>query len=86
MQVYADIPPHRYIVYDRVVRTSFGVDGRHDTRAESGLVVQNRGRTISGRQCTAPATFDRLTRTLVPAGDYARHREPLRLGRLPGVR
>lgn len=72
-QVHADAPPYRYIVYDRTVRTSFGGDGRYDSQAESGLVVQSGGQTVSSQRCASPAAFDRLTRTLVPAGDYAPH-------------
>ncbi len=71
-QVYADTPTHRYIVYDRVVRTSFD-DGRHDPQAESGLVVQRGTRTLSSRRCASPATFDERTRTMVPAGRYSPH-------------
>jgi|1186.fasta_scaffold32153_1 hypothetical protein len=71
-QVYANTPTHRYIVYDRVVRTSFD-DGRHDPQAESGLVVQSGGQTVLSRRCASSATFDRLTRTMVPAGDYTPH-------------
>lgn len=72
-QVYADTPTHRYIVYDRMVRTTFEDEGRHDPQAEAGLVVQKGGRTISSQRCTPPTTFDRITRMLVPAGDYAPH-------------
>jgi len=46
-QVYADTPTHRYIVYDRVVRTGFGADGHHDPKETSGLIVQSGGRTVS---------------------------------------
>lgn len=72
-QVYADTPTHRYIVYDRVVRTSFDGDGRHDPQEQAGLVVQSGGQTISSQRCASSATFDPLIRTLVPTGDYAPH-------------
>lgn len=73
-QVYADTPTHRYIVYNQMVRTAFGLDGLHDSKITSGLVLQSKGRTVSSRECAAlPATFDRLTETLVPEGDYVPH-------------
>jgi len=69
--VYADTPTHRYIVYNQMVRTGFGADGHHDPKETSGLVVRSKGRTVSSRECSAlPATFEQLTKTLVPAGDY----------------
>ena len=71
-QVYADTPTNRYIVYDRLVRTSFA-NGQHDPQAESGLVVQSGDRTLSSRRCAAPANFNRLTQTMMPAGDYTPH-------------
>lgn len=70
-QVYADTPTHRYIVYNQMVRAGFGADGHHDPKETSGLVVWSKGRTVSSRECSAlPATFEQLTETLVPAGDY----------------
>ena len=71
-QVYADTSAYRYIVYDRLVRTSFD-NGQHDPQAESGLVVLNGDRTVSSRRCASPATFDRVTRTMMPTGDYTPH-------------
>jgi hypothetical protein len=72
-QVYAGTSTDRYLVYNRLVRTSIHDDGRFDPREESGLLVRSRGRTISNRQCTEPATFDWLTWKFVPAGDYVPH-------------
>jgi len=73
-QVYADTSTHRYIVYNQIVRTGFDDEGHHDPKETSGLVVQSGGRTVSSRECAAlPATFERLTETLVPAGDYVPH-------------
>ena len=42
-QVYADTPTHRYLVYDRMVRTGFGADGLHYPREDIGLLVQSTG-------------------------------------------
>jgi hypothetical protein len=72
-QVYADTSTHRYIVYERTVRTSFGNDRHHDPQSEAGLVIQSRGQTISNRQCASPATFSQSARARIPLGDYAPH-------------
>ncbi len=80
-QVYADTPTHRYIVYDRMVRTGFGADGHHDAKTTTGLLVLRDGQKVLGRECALPKTFDeqtavfdqRLTEKLVPAGDYVDH-------------
>lgn len=42
----------RYVLFDTVMRTAFGPDGRHDPAISSGLVVQKRGRTVATRLCT----------------------------------
>ncbi len=73
MQVYADTPTQRYIIYSQFIRTGFGEDGHFDPKETSGLVVQSGGQIVSNRECALPATFDQLTRTLVPAGDYVPH-------------
>jgi len=72
-QIYADTPTHRYIVYSQFIRTGFGKDGHFDPKETSGLVVRSEGRIVSSRECALPATFDQLTRTLVPLGDYVPH-------------
>ena len=78
-QVYADTPTHRYIVYDRMVRTGFDDEGHNLSEMTEGLVVQSEGRTVSNRDCAQPLgilppAFDqRLLETLVPEGDYVPH-------------
>ncbi len=80
-QVYADTPTHRYIVYDRIVRTGFGPDGHHDPKETVGLLVQSGGRIVSSQQCALPKSFDertavfdqRLTEKLVPESEYVPH-------------
>ena len=72
-QVYFSTSTYRYIVYDQVVRTSFGDDGRHDPQERSGLIVQKDRKTIADQQCAMPGTFKRLIEALVPAGDYLPH-------------
>ena len=80
-QVYADTPTHRYVVYNRMVRTAFGPDGLHDSKITSGLVVQRRGRTVWSRECGRSKVFDpfagrfnqRLIKQLLPEGDYVDH-------------
>ena len=72
-QVYADTPTHRYIIYPQFVRTGFGDDGLHYPKFTSGLLVQSGGRTVLSRECTLPVTFDPITRTLVPEGEYVPH-------------
>ena len=80
-QVYADTPTHRYIVYNRMIRTAFGPDGLHDSRITSGLLVQRGGRTVWSRECGMSKIFDpfagrfdqRLIEKLLPEGDYVDH-------------
>ncbi len=82
-QVYADTPTHRYVVYDRIVRTGFGVDGLHYPREGDGLLVQSGGRTVWRRQCALPSSydpntipegrFDPLIEKLIPEGEYVDH-------------
>ena len=81
-QVYADTPTHRYLVYDRMVRTGFVADGLHYPREDIGLLVQSEGRTVWRRQCALPrsydphtpeASFDPLIEKLIPEGEYVDH-------------
>lgn len=72
-QVYADTATHRYIVFEEVVRTAFGADGRHDPQADSGLFVQRGGKIVSSRTCTEAMTFSPLAEKLIPPGDYVPH-------------
>jgi len=78
-QVYADTPTHRYIVYDRMVRTGFDNEGHNRSEMTEGLVVQSGGRTLSNQDCAQPVVllppaFDqRPLETLVPEGDYIPH-------------
>ena len=82
-QVYADTPTHRYVVYDRMVRTGFGADGLHYPQEDDGLLVQSGGRTAWRRQCAPPRSydphtipegrFDPLIEKLIPGGEYVDH-------------
>ena len=80
-QVYADTPTHRYIVYNRMIRTAFGPDGLHDARITSGLLVQRGGRTVWSRECGISKVFDPfagrfdqgLIEKLLPEGTYVDH-------------
>ena len=78
-QVYADTPMHRYIVYDRMVRTGFDKEGHSLSQITQGLLVRSGGRTISSRHCTYPVgaeppAFDqRQIENLLPQGKYVPH-------------
>lgn len=78
-QAYADTLTHRYVVFDRMVRTGFDDEGHNIPRMTQGLLVQSGGRTLSKRECAQPLgreppAFDqRLLETLVPEGDYVPH-------------
>ena len=78
-QAYADTPTHRYVVFDRMVRTGFDDEGHNIPRMTQGLLVQSGGRTVLNRECAQPLgreppAFDqRLLETLVPEGDYVPH-------------
>jgi hypothetical protein len=45
----------RYVVYSRVVRTTFDASGRNDPKFEAGVFVQAGGKLVSDRRCTRPA-------------------------------
>jgi hypothetical protein len=78
-QVYADTPTHRYIVYDRLVRTGVDKEGHSLSQMTQGLLVRNGGRTILSRHCTYPTgaeppAFDqRRIEALLPQGEYLPH-------------
>lgn len=78
-QVYADTPMHRYVVYDRMVRTGFDREGHNLSQMTQGLLVQSGGRMISSRNCTQPVgaeppAFDqRRIEALLPEGEYVPH-------------
>ena len=77
--MYADTPMHRYIVYDRMVRTGFDKEGHSLSQMTQGLLVRSGGRTISSRHCTYPVgaeppAFDqRQIENLLPQGKYVPH-------------
>ena len=72
-QVYADTSTHRYIVFNEIMRTAFGADGRHDPQADSGLFVQSGRKIVSSRTCAEAVTFSPLAEKLIPPGDYVPH-------------
>lgn len=78
-QVYADTPTHRYVIYDRMVRTGYDDEGHYLSKMTEGLMVRSKGRTLSNQDCTQPIglmppAFDqRLLETLVPEGKYVDH-------------
>lgn len=70
-QIWFASGDYRYVIYDRLVRTSFGADGRHDPQASAGLLIQRAGRTVSDRQCRGgmAAGVDKV----VPRGSFVEH-------------
>ncbi len=64
-----------------MVRTAFGLDGRHDSKITSGLLVQREGRIVWSRECGLSKVFDPfagrfdqwLIEKLLPEGDYVDH-------------
>ena len=61
-----------YVVFSRLVRTSFEDDGRHDPQASAGVVASKNRQVVGRRACTAPAdaTIDARTYGLLPQGVY----------------
>ena len=78
-QVYADTPTHRYIVYDRMVRTGVDKEGHSLSQMTQGLLVRSGERTVLSKHCTYPEGADlpafdqRRTEALLPQGDYVPH-------------
>ena len=78
-QVYAVTPTHRYVVYDRMVRTGFDREGHNLSQMTQGLLVQSGGQTVSSRRCAQPVgveppAFDqRGIEALLPEGKYVPH-------------
>lgn len=62
---------YRYVIYDRVVRTAFGADGKHDPQASAGLMVQHGGRTVSNRGCGGGIAS--RAAGAMPRGDFVEH-------------
>lgn len=78
-QVYADTLTHRYVVYDRMVRTGYDDEGHYRSKMTEGLMVQSEGRTLSNHDCAQPLGFSppvfdqRRLEALVPEGEYVPH-------------
>lgn len=62
----------RYIVYDRLVRTAFGGDGRHDAQASAGVLVRKAGKTILDAQCVGSSGggMDSALAKYIPPGHF----------------
>jgi hypothetical protein len=78
-QVYADTPTHRYVVYDRMVRTGFDREEHSLSRMTQGLLVRSGNRTVLSGRCTHPVgaeppAFDqRRIEAPLPEGEYVPH-------------
>lgn len=72
-QVYVDTPSHRYIVYNKVIKTTLNDEGRYNPRETAGLFVQSGGRTVSNRECARWTDFEPGIEKLAPEGDYVPH-------------
>ena len=72
-QVYVVTPTHRYIVYDKVIKTTLNDEGRYNPRETAGLVVQKGGRTALNRECARWTDFEPSTEKLTPEGGYVPH-------------
>ncbi len=78
-QVYADTPTHRYVVYDRMVRTGFDREGHRLSQMTQGVLVRSGRQTVSSMRCAQPVgveppAFDqRRIEALLPEGEYVPH-------------
>lgn len=78
-QIYADTPTHRYLVYDRMVRTGFDAKGHNLSQITQGLLVRRGGRTVWQGRCipsegNEPPSFDQQRiEALLPQGEYVPH-------------
>lgn len=74
-QITATNNNYTYTLFDRVTRTSFDPEGRHDAAITSGLLVRRAGRTVLVRACSdEPTVSSRLTEQLIPQGPFVEHR------------
>lgn len=65
---------YSYVVYDKTVRTAFGIDGRNDPATTAGLVVKRGNRIISDQRCTGSATgLAAEARLSLPPGNFVEH-------------
>jgi hypothetical protein len=67
---------YRYVVYDRLVRTGFGRDGRHDPQASSGVLVLKGAKVTADLRCTGNGahTIDRARAAVLPEGPFTERR------------
>lgn len=72
-QITASHGDYHYTVYDRIVRTSFGADGRHDPAFSSGLIVRRGGRTISARRCNDEPIMTSDPTEAIAKGSFVAH-------------
>lgn len=75
-QIHFTSEIYRYILYDRIVRSGFGADGRNDPQFSAGLIVLQNRRRLAERPCTnntgAFINSDLAGRYL-EAGEYIEH-------------
>lgn len=66
---------HRYVIYDKIVRTSFEPNEGNNSRSSTGLLVQRAGRTISDRECggSVDATISPLASRYTSSGEVTQH-------------
>lgn len=73
-QITATNKGYRYTLFDRVTRTSFNDDGRHDPAIASGLLVQRAGKKMHIRACLdEPVLSSQLTERLLSSGPFVEH-------------
>ena len=74
-QISFDNKGYRYIVFDSLVRTSFGADGQHDAQAKTGLIIQRSDKTVSNVKCggSAEAAIGSSAAKYMPTGVFVVH-------------
>ena len=74
-QIVFENKGYRYVIYDRLVRTAFGADGRHSPEATMGLIVRKAGRTISTTSCVGMAGtgISPAAAKAIPPGAFVSH-------------
>jgi hypothetical protein len=73
-QIHFERNGYRYILFDRTVRTGFGVQGRNEPQMSSGLLVEHAGARSSTRCATSGGTIvSSALADYMPEGDYIPH-------------
>jgi hypothetical protein len=74
-QIYAGQGSRHYVLFERMVRTGFAGDGRHDPQFSNGLLVKRDGKAVFSTPCrdSEDRSLIHLAPGFMPEGQYVEH-------------